>query len=374
MQNQIFDQNKKKIAIIGAGGFVGMRLVEMFLTEEKTSFNIVPIVRSHKSFARISKFGIDCTYADAGNQSQMLEALKNCDVVINLTMGDDSKMVLETKNILLSCEKNCVPLFIQISSAEIYGRNINKNINENYILKKHWMKYANEKYASDEFLKKSFNSEITKIIILRPGLIWGPNSGWVVDPVKSLINGVATLHSNGKGAINLIYIDNLVNIIINFINLDVVKSNIYNIADVEQITWNDYYLKLASCVGIDKPFISYVESKKYRMNFFDIFQIFSSNSYINKLKKKLPNEYKIKTKMFIRGIYSFLMSTVNTDKKISHELSRSQWWLQGTVNHANTIKFNDEFKDFKYISHERAFILTSYWLEFAGYKAIKKQN
>lgn len=368
MQNQSMNKNFKRIAIVGAGGYVGMRLTEIFLTEKKYFVNIVPIVRSHKSFARISKYGINCSYADAGNLSQIKNALTNCDVVINLTMGDHSNMVLETENIFKSCETNKVPLLIQISSAEIYGRCISKDIDEKYILKKHWMKYAREKYASDEFLKKSFQSKITKIIILRPGLIWGPNSGWVTEPIKALINGNATLHADGKGAANLIFIENLAKIIINFIYQKDVKSDIYNVADPEKITWLEYYIKLANSIGIKNPVISYDKQIKYKHNINDFFEIFGNYYILKKLKKIIPNEYKIKLKKYIHDKKTIFKFKDDEIDKANIGLSKSQWWIQGTVNHVSTYKFSSEFGDFEYINHEEAFKLTSHWLEFAGYK------
>ena len=48
------------------------------------------------------------------------------------------------------------------------------------------------------------------IVVLRPGLIWGPRSPWVLGPASELVNGTAYLVGDGGGICNLIYVDNLV--------------------------------------------------------------------------------------------------------------------------------------------------------------------
>jgi len=76
----------KRIAVLGAGGFVGARFVE-FATLTG-AVEVVPVIRSFKGAARLARFGPCWRRADAGIVEELGPAIANCDAVVNLTLGD----------------------------------------------------------------------------------------------------------------------------------------------------------------------------------------------------------------------------------------------------------------------------------------------
>ncbi len=62
-----------KVALVGANGFVGSRIVEMFHLGELAE--IKPVVRSYSSLARLSKFKLDWQIADARDREALTKGL-----------------------------------------------------------------------------------------------------------------------------------------------------------------------------------------------------------------------------------------------------------------------------------------------------------
>ena len=77
----------RTIAVIGAAGFVGTRLIELFYLGGVAQ--VRPVVRSFKSLARSSRFELDCRMADARDEAALTKAFEGCDAVVNAAVGDD---------------------------------------------------------------------------------------------------------------------------------------------------------------------------------------------------------------------------------------------------------------------------------------------
>ena len=74
-----------QIAILGAGGFVGSRMVEVFhLTG---TAKVIPVVRRVPAMARLSRFDLDIAIADTRDSDRLAEALRGCSAVIDCTVG-----------------------------------------------------------------------------------------------------------------------------------------------------------------------------------------------------------------------------------------------------------------------------------------------
>ncbi len=76
-----------KVAVIGANGFVGSRLVEQWHLEERA--DVVPVVRRPEAAAGVLRFGLDCRVADALDERELTRAFAGCDAVVHAGAGHD---------------------------------------------------------------------------------------------------------------------------------------------------------------------------------------------------------------------------------------------------------------------------------------------
>ena len=76
----------KKIAVVGANGFVGSRIVETFHLAGLCE--VIPVVRGVNALPRLSRFELEWKLADARNPESLAAALTGCDAVVHAVVGD----------------------------------------------------------------------------------------------------------------------------------------------------------------------------------------------------------------------------------------------------------------------------------------------
>src|SRR4051812_18732823 len=76
----------KRIGIVGASGFVGSRLVEMFHLNAWAE--VRPVVRGVRSLSRVARFDLDWKLANATDAGELTRALEGCDTVVHSVVGD----------------------------------------------------------------------------------------------------------------------------------------------------------------------------------------------------------------------------------------------------------------------------------------------
>ena len=74
-----------RVAVVGANGFVGSRLVEQWHLEERA--DVVPVVRRPEAAAGALRFGLDCRVADALDEGELTHAFAGCDAVVHAGAG-----------------------------------------------------------------------------------------------------------------------------------------------------------------------------------------------------------------------------------------------------------------------------------------------
>lgn len=357
----------KRIAILGAGGFVGMRFAEIAWLEDR--FDLVPVVRSPKSFGRISKYGRPCQYADAGNPDTLARAITGCDAVVNLTMGDNARMLPDTESIVAACQAARIPILVHVSSAEIYGRAEDPAINDDSPPPPHWMPYARAKAAAEDWLRLRLGRTALKIVIVRPGLIWGPRSPWVTGPATDLLAGTAVLFGNGEGIANLIHVDNLASAILGIVEAPAVTPGFYNIADAELICWRDYLHALAAHMGLEAPVIHQLPFDAYRESIGSRLGAVKNAAFLKPLKKAIRSQTKWHLRDALIRAASFHRRAPAEQAPSGPNINRSTWWLQGTRRKLPTAKFEKVYPGVPLIDFPEGLRRTAAWMRFAGYSA-----
>lgn len=286
----------KRIAIIGAGGFLGGRMVERGILGE--AFTPVPIIRSPKGAARLSRFGPIWNIVDTSRRDALAKALTGCDAVVNATVGEFDRMRAATEEIWHACVLAGVPRLVHVSTAEVFGRVEDAGLeDDSWPDPKHWMPYARAKIEAEAALRARFADRSTQTVIVRPGLIWGPRSPWVEKPASAMLSGTATLINGGGGIANLIFVDNLIEQMLRIVHDDRTESDVFNVSDDETTTWAQYFAALASEIAVDSSLIHQVSVERYRSTRADLFQAAKQGRAGRWLKGKLSPATKRRIKL-----------------------------------------------------------------------------
>jgi 2-alkyl-3-oxoalkanoate reductase len=356
----------KPIAIIGAASFVGARFVER--AELLGDMPIVPIVRSPRSQGRLARFGARLALGDAGDAASLVPSLKGCGAVVNLTLGDDRRILGDVQAMYAACQQAGVPLFVHMSSAEVFGRAEEPGLSDDSVADSpHWMQYAHGKRAAEEWLRAQPEGPV-RVVILRPGLIWGPGAGWLVDPAKALLDGTAYLFDEGRGICNLIHVDNLMAHVVALATNPPARSGVFNISDAETHTWAEFYRAVAHEVGVDPSTIRMLPDSAFQESRLGaIRQKLFNIAPARAVKRRMTGDTKGRIKQALGDRFSPPITEPQPFKP-EPAVSKQIWWLQGTAQKLSSAKFAEQYPDVRLAPFTELMAAGGRWLRFAGFE------
>lgn len=356
----------KSIALIGAGGYVGARFIEMSVL--RADLPVVPIVRSWRSQGRLARFGVRTVTGDASSAESLIPLLKGCGVAVNLTMGNNSRIVSDVQSIYYACRAAHVPVLVHISTAEVFGRAEALDLREDAVPnRRHWMDYANAKAAAEAWLRTQFDGAV-KVIIMRPGLIWGPGSGWLTQPAQMLVDGTAYLFNEGRGICNLIHVDNLIECIERVARGGASESTVFNVSDPERITWWDYYCAIAREIGVSESTITLRPDTIFRESAVERLMSLKRLPIVKALTNRLSSATKVRIK---QQIMDRIESPILEARPWRPEpaVTKTHWWLHGVTNKLPSGAIHRAYPDLHLRSFFDLIPAAGEWLRFAGFMA-----
>lgn len=239
------------IGILGANGFVGSRLVETLLLEDAA--RIVPIVRNFAGLARLARFPLEARIADALDETALVKAFKGCDIVVNTVLGRYNQIVAEPPVIYRAAEIAGVRRLVHMSTASVHGQDPAPGTDETTPLRTDQpVSYNNAKVKAERRFRELRRNGRVELVMLRPGIVFGPRDIWITGIARSLAAGEAFLVDGGRGICNTVYIDNLVHAI-RLAMIKPVDGEVFLLGDNEPITWAEIYHWVARAIGDCPP-------------------------------------------------------------------------------------------------------------------------
>lgn len=296
-----------RVAIIGASGFIGTRIVESFYLSEIAG--IVPIVKSYASMARLARFELDCRIADARDEDALALAFAGCDFVVHAALGDVSVIIDSVEATYRAAVRAGVKRLVYLSSIVVHGMAPPSGTDENSpISSKQRFNYNKAKVIAEQRLLNLRREGSTEVAILRPGIVYGPRSArWTAGIADDLMNGRAYLVNNGKGICNCIYVDNVVEAIrlSIFAASEAVDGQAFLISDQEKITWKEFYASIAGGLDIDVNRLYCLTDEdveeSLKRTWRDDFNDIRATPFVQSLLPFIPGSFKSSIKKVIQG-------------------------------------------------------------------------
>jgi 2-alkyl-3-oxoalkanoate reductase len=238
------------VAILGAGGFIGSRAVELFhLTR---AFDVRPVVRRPGAMARAARFRLDCRLADVLDRRQLEEAFHGCDAVLHLATGDPRVIVGGVRPVHEAASRAGVRRIVYMSSASVHGQAPDPSTDEQAPLhRRHPLAYNNAKVDAEREWARLRQRGGPEVVVLRPAIVFGPRSRWVASCAEELLDGRAYLVNGGRGICNTVYVDNLLHAVHLALTSPQAGGETYFVGDRERVTWREFYEPIARALGID---------------------------------------------------------------------------------------------------------------------------
>jgi len=251
----------KKVAVIGASGFIGLRTTEVFHLGGLAE--IRPIVRSAASLAVLARMRLDwrvCSFLDV---RELTAALRGCEVCVHAAIGDAAQIVRMAKATYRACVDAGVRRLIWLSSASVHGQNPEVGTDETTVLRDDQpFTYNNAKVRAEWALQRVARDTCVEAVTLRPGIVLGPRSRWIAGAAEDLIYGRAAWINQGNGICNSVYVDNLVEGIWRALITRAAAGDSFLIGDRETVTWRELFLAIAEHLGYDAGAFTELEASE----------------------------------------------------------------------------------------------------------------
>lgn len=245
-----------KIAMIGASGFVGTRLIDLLKDDKNYEIKNIDLLPSH-FFNDITVIG------DVREQAQMDKELKGYDLVILLAAQhrDDVSPVslYYDTNVggmevtLKAMEKNGIQRIIFFSSVAVYGLN-KKNPDEDHP-KDPFNHYGKSKWQAEQVLQRWYESHPDwNIDIIRPTVIFGErNRGNVYNLLRQISSGRFLMVGKGENKKSMAYVGNIVAFVKYMIDNVTEGYNVFNYIDKPDNNMNQLVGHVSRVLGKHIP-------------------------------------------------------------------------------------------------------------------------
>ena len=276
-----------RVAVLGASGFIGIRLVEIFhLTEMAT---IRPVVRSVASLASLSRFDLECRLADARDQAALRRAFAGCEVVVHSVAGDRNLILGSLTPSYRAAQEAGVRRIVYLSTASVHGQAPAPGTNEASPLRLGQpIPYNNAKVLAERHLLRLRRRGVVEVVILRPGIVVGPRSFWVASFAEALLTGQAYLVDRGEGVCNCIYVDNLVHAISLALTTPAADGQAFLLGEQERVKWVDLYRPIAEALGFDLEEVPEVPVPDFGASWADRWQAVRSSALARRILDPFP--------------------------------------------------------------------------------------
>ncbi len=255
--------DRPRVAVLGAGGFIGYRFTEWLLLRKLA--HVRPIVRSFRGLARLARFNLDSRIADVTDSPGLERQLEGCDTLVHCVVGDRRTILEGLESTYRAAERAGVRRLVYLSSSVVHGHRLHAGIHEAEPLEmKQPFEYNVSKVLAELKLAEMQGGRM-ETVILRPCIVHGPRSVyWTAGIATDLLEGRAWLYDGGQGVCNTVHIDNLVSAIWLAATRTEAAGQAFFVTDGERITWKEFYSSVASAIGIDPAMIPNLSPREVR--------------------------------------------------------------------------------------------------------------
>ena len=356
-----------KIAIVGASGFVGTRLVEQFALGGYAE--VVPVVRSFSSLAVLSRFDLSWQICDVQDPERLAKAFEGCDAVVHTALGDPGQIVKMAGSVYAAAEKAGVRRLVALSSAAVHGLNPAPGTDENTpIHDRQSVDYNNAKVQAEQVLRKARQSGKVELVLVRPSIVYGPRCRLFSSVAEKLIAGTAFLVNEGKGICNGIYVDNLIEAIRLALECDGADGEAFLVGDAETVTWCEVYTRLADALGIAMDTVHRVTPPVFRKSLKERVESLVATPLAQSMLPAFPSQVKRLTKVVLGALKEPPQPSAWTLPNmpaavVDEEMATLQQcvWKYPNQKAAKLLGFEPSVPFAEGMSRTLA------WLEFAGY-------
>lgn len=241
--------------VTGASGFIGARLTRRLTRDRRGRVTGLVHRLGTAGAARLATYpGVRLVQGDAGDSAVLQEAMRGCETVVHCAVDVSSLPAVQeqvnaraTRAVIEAAKANAVRHIVFISTAGVHSWKRPGLVTEDAPV------YGRDAYTRSKLEAESLflgNNEIP-VTVIRPTCVYGPfGRTFTVTPVTFLRMGIPLVSSDNHGRANLIYVDNLVDLILGALDRPPSVSRVYLATEEAPAEWETLYAAYARTIGV----------------------------------------------------------------------------------------------------------------------------
>jgi nucleoside-diphosphate-sugar epimerase len=203
-----------KVLVTGATGFIGTRLCERLALIHRIPYRA--LVRSFSHANRIARLGAEMVSGDLCNQESLARALEGCDTVFHLAHGEDRDGPRQMKSVIAAVRRAKIRRVVYTSSMSVHGPDPGPECarEATATIRHYGESYCDSKAVEERLFANAIKAGDFEGVILRPTIVYGPYSGFVLSIIARAQAGDFSLIDDGGGICNAVFIDDVCEAII----------------------------------------------------------------------------------------------------------------------------------------------------------------
>ncbi|MGE0224542.1 MAG: NAD-dependent epimerase/dehydratase family protein [Acetobacteraceae bacterium] len=236
---------RPNVLVLGAAGFIGSNVVQALSRSPAWR----PVAAPRRMPATPFGSDVEVRRCDATSPPQLGQALHDIDFVVNCVGGTNQALMDATRALCDVARRQPPKRIVHLSTMAVYGE-ASGTVKEDMSAVPPLRPYGEAHHRCEEMIR-AYVRDGGDAVILRPGCIYGPGSRqWTIRLARLLRDGrIGDLGRAGDGICNLVFIDDMVQVIISALDTPGITGQAFNIADGGELTWNQFLTKFGQMIG-----------------------------------------------------------------------------------------------------------------------------
>jgi len=248
------------VFLTGATGFIGNHLAQRLVSR---GHKLRCLARPTSDINSLKKMNASIVIADLTDREAMKKALQGVDIIYHtaavvgewISKVEATNINIEgTKALLEASLGSKVKRFVHVSSLGVLGMKNHYNTPPEAPLKEAGDAYVDTKVGSERVVIDFYRKHGFPCVVIRPGFVFGSGDRRFLPRMLNLIReGKFFFLGKGNNIMNVVYIDNLIDVLLEAGKREKAIGQIYNVTNKDKVTMKDFVFMICDILGIGRP-------------------------------------------------------------------------------------------------------------------------
>ena len=248
------------VFITGATGFIGSYLARRLAF---LGYKLKCLARQTSDLSILNSLSASITIADITDRDAIRKAIEGVDIVyhsaalvgewISKDVAIDVN-IKGTQNLLEASLDAKVKRFVHVSSLAVLGMKHHHNTPADAPYRLTGDIYSDTKIGSEKMVMDFYHRYGVPVVIVRPGFVFGPGDRRFLPRLLDLLKKRKFVFlGDGKNIMNIVYIDNLIDVLIQAGLRKEAIGLIYNVTNKDKVTMRDFVYMICDILKLERP-------------------------------------------------------------------------------------------------------------------------